>query len=187
MKRLIRKSEFFDAFLGKNNYDYCEIFINPTSNEIKSIKNNDYTDGSIRGIIDNSGDIYIWPGEVLHYQINDLNNESLGAQGHINVETGIHFALDAEGNWVFDGNGQFDNNFYKFANELQKYRNIFSKFGDINADVYLYINGPDGDSLPFSVKFDTIIKDMNQYFTENGMLRFIRNDYTDIVANKLNL
>ena len=70
--KLVKKSELFNAFKRKNeftdDYDYEEIFKNPNSIEIKSIKNEN--NGNIRGVILDNGDIYIWNGYILHPSIN---------------------------------------------------------------------------------------------------------------------
>jgi len=71
MKRLVKKSEIYDAF--EQNEKYIEIFKNPTDNEIEIVKSND-PNGCIRGVIDSSNTIYIWPAEYGHYGINKKTN-----------------------------------------------------------------------------------------------------------------
>lgn len=79
MKRLIKKSEFFNAF----NYGvkYYEIFKNPTSSEFNIIKK-DYGE-SLRGIVTANGDLYIWSSEVLH-------DKAIGMGG---IPDGVHLNL----------------------------------------------------------------------------------------------
>ena len=67
MKRLIRKAEIYDGFNYKDIY--YEVYKNPTASEIQAVKKAD-TYSSIRGVIDQNGDKYIWIGEMGHYSIN---------------------------------------------------------------------------------------------------------------------
>jgi hypothetical protein len=61
--RLIKKSEIYD---GLNYYsNYYEVYKNPSDKEIGEIRKQSPT-GSIRGLIYDNGDTYIWPGEILH-------------------------------------------------------------------------------------------------------------------------
>ena len=73
MKRLIRKAEIYDGFDYKDIY--YEVYKNPTASEIQAVKKAD-TYSSIRGVIDQNGDKYIWIGEMGHYSINRyINNQ----------------------------------------------------------------------------------------------------------------
>ena len=64
MKRLI-KAEVYDVF---NISESCfEIFKNPNAHEIESLKK---CPGGIRGVIEKSGDKYIWSGNCLHNSVN---------------------------------------------------------------------------------------------------------------------
>ena len=64
MKRLI-KSEIYDAYNWDN--EYIEIFKNPIQEEIDIIKKQH---NSVRGVIDQNGNKYIWNGNIDHLSIN---------------------------------------------------------------------------------------------------------------------
>lgn len=74
MKRLIRKAEIYDGFDYKD--EYYEVYINPTSSEIETVRKAD-TYNSIRGIIDQSNNKYIWIGNIGHASINKYINNPI--------------------------------------------------------------------------------------------------------------
>jgi hypothetical protein len=87
MKRLTKKSEFYDA---SNIYNkYVEFYINPNSTEIKQIydlqKENGYDIPSIRMFINDSGRIYAWDGYILHSVAKDFLKDA---------QNDIHLAIE---------------------------------------------------------------------------------------------
>ena len=68
-KRLI-KSEIYDAFDYSD--DYIEIFKNPTSREVDDTFK---YDGDVRGLLYKDGTVYIWPSNLLHEDIKDINKK----------------------------------------------------------------------------------------------------------------
>ena len=64
MKHLIKKSEFYDAYVDRK--DYIEVFKNPTSKEADEVWNKN---DAIRAFLHPNGDMYCWDGEVLHGEI----------------------------------------------------------------------------------------------------------------------
>ena len=81
-KRLI-KAIIYDSFY--KNEDYFEVFENPVSNEIESLKK----EYSIRGSIDPNGNKYIWYGGIVHSEINNY------LQNKINLKY-FNFTYDGE-------------------------------------------------------------------------------------------
>lgn len=79
MSRL-KKAEIYDGFFPKetdeyknsNRFDdnYYEIFKNPSQKEINDILNHSWYK-SIRGVIDQNGNMYIWDGSFSHFEINN--------------------------------------------------------------------------------------------------------------------
>jgi hypothetical protein len=64
MKHLIKKSEFYDAYVDRK--DYIEVFKNPTSKEADEVWNKS---DAIRAFLHPNGDMYCWDGEVLHGEV----------------------------------------------------------------------------------------------------------------------
>lgn len=129
MKRLIRKSEWYDTIKFKGST--FEIFKNPTSNEIMEIKQlNSYN--SIRGIIIN-GTVYAWNGMLLHINMNNIN---------IDINSGLHFSCEdsnkrgSYGGWTFDTtnlNTSLDN----IYTMIQDSKSILSQMGDLNRQIFI--------------------------------------------------
>lgn len=129
MKRLIRKSEWYDTIKFKGGT--FEIFKNPTSNEIMEIKQlNSYN--SIRGIIIN-GTVYAWNGMLLHINMNNIN---------IDINSGLHFSCEdsnkrgSYGGWTFDTtnlNTSLDN----ICTMIQDSKSILSQMGDLNRQIFI--------------------------------------------------
>ena len=62
MKRLIKKSEFYDGYMkGKS---FIEVYKNPTSKEMNQLSEN-----SIRYFVHSDGTIYAWDADILHEDI----------------------------------------------------------------------------------------------------------------------
>lgn len=96
MKRLIKKSKYYDSF--KVEDITYEIYKDPSISEVAEVKKQDST-GGIRGLINRSGDVYIWAADILH--------DESPIQ-----EYGIHF--DFDGNYVtfnLDGEATKENVF----------------------------------------------------------------------------
>lgn len=91
MKRLVKKSELFDA--GNIYGKYVEVFINPTSKEIKDTFKSDINN-SIRGVIIGN-DMYIWIGNITHDKINGYVDKQFDVYG------GLRFTY-SNSEWYFD-------------------------------------------------------------------------------------
>ncbi|MFW6015135.1 MAG: hypothetical protein ACOCRK_01705 [bacterium] len=119
-KRLIKKSNYYDTF--KYNGNAIEVFINPTSNEIRDVKNsNDFK--SIRGVIYEDGTLIIWSGEVIHDEV----KSDIRVDGSV-----LRFAYESTFSdpWFVDANNSYD--FDELIITLKKYKSVLSKIGDIN-------------------------------------------------------
>ncbi len=89
LRRLIKKSEYYDSYLyNPTHYDFekrdAHIYKNPSKREINEIRNDD-CNNSVRGIISETGDIFAWISEVLHYEMKNAKN----------ISNGIHFVFDS--------------------------------------------------------------------------------------------
>lgn len=126
IKDLRKKSELFDANIV--NEEYIEIFKNPTYKEIEDIKkSNKYN--SIRGIIDSSGDIYAWRGDILHHQINSkLKNTNLNINEFRFASEKNYWIIDLHGRWTFEEGKQL----------IRQYKDKLSEFGDISFDFNMF-------------------------------------------------
>lgn len=90
MKRLIKKSEFFDAYKDYAN-DYCEVFKNPTAKEYSELRS---LSGDLRGIISNDGTIYAWDAEFLHDEVCKKLNLSMSDLHLVTYDNVIGFYCD---------------------------------------------------------------------------------------------
>ena len=148
MKRLI-KAIFFDGFKNKDkNYD---IFKNPTTTEVNIVKEQD-EDGYIRGLINHSGEVYIWASEVLHNKvpINDY---------------GIHFNFDGDHiEFDFDGEAT-EKNIYQ---SLQNSKLQLNKIGIDNSTNCSFGNDGSNDEI------EEIMEDFYKIHTYGDVLIFIK-------------
>jgi hypothetical protein len=94
MKRLIKKSEFYNATKLSNNT--VEIFKNPSSSEILEIKK---MDGDIRGLWYYDGTVYAWESKYLHDDLINIFKDLDFNQPHFFTEGAdwIRFHLDEKG------------------------------------------------------------------------------------------
>jgi len=129
MKRLIRKSELYDAFNIDNsddlfediNFDgYNEVFKNPTAKEIQSLK--EASNNTIRGMIYSNGDMYIWNGYILHDFINNYTNQKL----NINE---FRFSYDPS-LWFIDAHNKYT--LKELLQLIESYKSKLSQIGDLN-------------------------------------------------------
>lgn len=151
MKRLIRKSEWYDTIKFKGST--FEIFKNPTSNEIMEIKQlNSYN--SIRGIIIN-GTVYAWNGMLLHINMNNIN---------IDINSGLHFSCEdsnkrgSYGGWTFDTtnlNTSLDN----IYTMIQDSKSILSQMGDLNRQIFI---GKTSDNFGYNYEDEDEDEDLEQ-------------------------
>lgn len=79
-----REEHLYDGLIVNNKY--VEVFINPTSYEIKQVKKSDEYN-SLRGLIYNDGTIFIWPSAVLHFEINKYLKQKIDT-------TQLNFSID---------------------------------------------------------------------------------------------
>jgi len=97
MKRLIKKSEIYDGFNYGNNY--FEVYKNPTNQEIEEVRKSD-SRNDIRGVVYDDGTMYIWPGAIVHSNIN------MKIQNTISVNDTLRFSYE-NNNWMFDAHDNF--------------------------------------------------------------------------------
>ncbi|MFW6015136.1 MAG: hypothetical protein ACOCRK_01710 [bacterium] len=152
MKRLIRKSEFYEGFYDYSK-EYCEIFINPTSDEINVIKNNNKYK-SLRGVIYSDGTILIWPGTVLHDDVDGYTEK------HINVDDdSFRFACEEGRGWIIDGHGEFTGK--ELAEKIKEYEQILKKMGNMDEMFHLW-NMKDFEHI--IVSFNFIDDDIERHY-----------------------
>lgn len=141
---IFKNAEFDGGF--KKDYNYYEVYKNPTSSEIEEIKNNSKYN-AIRGVIYDDGTVYAWDGDICHIYINKF------FKSHpININT-FRFCYENE-KWLIDLDGMMSvENAYE---KIYNYRNILSQFGDINAKFQLVD--------PYDVFL------LEDYITDNGLV-----------------
>lgn len=130
MKRLVKKSEIYDGFNYRN--EYFEVYKNPSLNEIETIKKSD-SNNSVRGVIDSNNNVYIWPAEVDHYNINK----------YVSVPVN-HFRFSYEKSyWIFDLTGLGGNLTTDETIEIIKNnKDILQQIGDMNIQFDIVASGP---------------------------------------------
>lgn len=130
-KRLIKKGEWVDSIPFCNStlssddtlpdYEEIPIFKNPSNKEIAEVKNNSNNHyKSLRGVIYPDGTVYIWDGRVLHDLIANT----------IDITNSFRFAIESDGVWIFDGNGERTVDETKQLIDI--YYNILSRFGTLD-------------------------------------------------------
>jgi len=124
--RLIKKKIISEIYDGFNKDDkYVEIFKNPSSNEVESSLKGDR---GVRGLLYQNGDIYIWPAEIYHNQIN----------GNILDLNQIHFYTDGKKYIRFHRDGEIID-IEDLINRVNISRNILENIIDSNsAKVNIY-------------------------------------------------
>lgn len=128
MKRLIRKAEIYDGF--KYDTEYCEVYKNPTPKEIEDLKKQ--CNGIIRGVISKNNNLYIWPGFVIHLEINS----------HISSDVPLdyfRFAYDNNGEWYCHLK-HINITFEECQNVVKNNLNGLSQIGDANLPFELYLS-----------------------------------------------
>ncbi|MFW6009533.1 MAG: hypothetical protein ACOCP8_09755 [archaeon] len=122
---LYTKGEFYSG--GKSPAgSFIEIFVNPTSNEIKDVKKN--SSDSIRGVI-NNGEMYIWPAGILHYQINDV----IKKEGKIINIDNFRFAYNPNNGWTLECQNIYTSE--QVLEWFKKYNDLLSKIGDTSQTI----------------------------------------------------
>lgn len=145
MKRLIKKSDFFDS--RDPGGDFIEVFKNPVNAEVDKVRNsNSYK--SLNGLIAPNNDIYIWRGDIVWDQLNI---------GTINTNNGVQFSFFPD--WIFNANYQFD--FLTLYNILQSKKSVLSVIGDVTKSISI-INTTDIETNG-SYLFDNWTA-MNEYY-----------------------
>ena len=119
MKRLI-KSELFDIVEDNDSNDKYDIYMNPTANELKSIKNN------VAMVIENDGTIYAWSGDLGLTGVNSFLNEHSK-----NIDTtGILSFVFKNETFNIKGNNleNIIKNVFKYKDTLSQIKNLESSF-----------------------------------------------------------
>lgn len=139
MKRLIKKSKIYTGI--KYEGEYVEVYINPTDEEIqRTMSNGRYH--SIRGIIDGSGQMIIWPGRILHADIGYRND------GAVDISQ-FRFAYDpTDKEWLTDAHEKYT--VEETLQLYQQYQSQLSRIGNIN-DVICIWYAKDKRDYPESV------------------------------------
>lgn len=148
MKRLVRNGKLISSF--NHNGNYYEIISNPTKEEINDIKKEDQYD-SVRGIIYDDGYIIIWPGSILHGEINRFIDSP------INMNNCLNFAC-YRNSWTIDGHGQY-RNFIELAKKIISHKDILNNIGNISNEFNLYLDTAYNDRI-VGLKIDTMINDI---------------------------
>jgi Zn finger protein HypA/HybF involved in hydrogenase expression len=143
-----KKAELLTGFFeGMDNENYLEVYKNPTSREIAdTIKQDEYK--SIRGVICNDGTIYCWPGMILHDQLNNY----LDIAGVIPVNDVLRFSFD--GTWIIDLHNKFTKE--QGLELIRKNESILSKFGNVQADYFIYNSSDVSNSRFLDLSYDDI-------------------------------
>ena len=121
MKRLIKQCEIIS---GTNDYGkYMELFINPTYREIDIVFDESQY-GSVRGLIYDDGTTYIWPGDILH---NNVNNAFRGANLDINqfrfsYDNGLQ--IDLHQKWTYEKGKEILDQHMDFIRDITTTNNI---------------------------------------------------------------
>ena len=116
LKRLI-KATIYDNF--NINENCFEVFKNPNSHEIESLKK---CPGGVRGVIDKSGDKYIWNGNFLHNSINNYIKHKIDLDY-------FTFASDSS-MWYSHLRGKM--NYEECKQIIKDNLDFFSQIGDLN-------------------------------------------------------
>lgn len=129
MKRLIKKAKYYTT--GETNELLLEVFIDPTSKEIKDVKVTSEL-GSVRGVIVD-GNTYIWRGDILH---NDIN-KYLPRDKQIDINQ-FRFAYEDDYGWTIDTHG---GSWQESIDLISKNLSKLNKIDDINEPFHIF-NGP---------------------------------------------
>lgn len=128
MKRLIKKSEFFDGLQANKNY--YEIYKNPSSTDLNNILNSINEDkfNYIRGIICDSGDMFVWAGGLLHDK----------AISQLNIPDGMHFDIEKD----FSIEIKIpDISLNEFIKKIYPFKTYLNNLGINNqSSIYIYCN-----------------------------------------------
>ena len=155
MKRLIKNSEFFAADELRGIYYEC--FKNPNSSEWQEIEN---LNKGIRGIITNTGNLYIWSASLLHNTAIDFFKTSKG----VNIENGVHFDSSSKNSidlWIITSiDSKYIQEAFKNAESLYGYFSKNTRISYINTTFYKSKKEPMYDEVKtiqdiIDYKFDT--------------------------------
>jgi len=136
-----------------------EVYINPLPNEIEITKKNG--SGSVRGVI-NNGEMYIWPGGILHFQVNKLT--ALNPEKSIDIN-GFRFAYETNNGWLLESQNKFTSD--EILNMFKQNINLLSQIGNINQSIEI-VNSKD--------KANDKYKLLGEQFIVIGMKRLKKNN-----------
>lgn len=169
LKRLIKKSEFIDGFMDYDD-SMISIFENPTASEIETTSSeNGY--GAIRGLIYSDGTEYCWSGSILH------DDKQIKSRLNINE---FRFAFE-EDIWIFDLHLSIS--FFEGMEQIVKYKDILSKYGNINAEINLYYANTNA-SEEFKNVID-IMHELDVEFDSSNLISFKSYNILEKSYNKL--
>jgi hypothetical protein len=121
MKRLIKKSEIYDAI--KNRDEYYEVFKNPTSSEINDIHK---IDSDVRGLLYKDGTMYVWEGDLYHSYVSTKMKKLDFDQ--------YHFFTEGP-NWIRFHVNSNEIDFNEIKNAIKSSSGILSNIVNPNASV----------------------------------------------------
>ena len=124
-KHITKKSNLFDTIKDEDtNTDY-DIYVNPTSTELKSIKDN------CAMVIENDGTIYAWSGDIGLGGINSFLNEHSKNIDPIGI---FSFVFN---NNTFNIKG---NNYEKIIKNISKYESTLSQIHNVKSAYFYFID-----------------------------------------------
>jgi hypothetical protein len=147
LKRLIKKSEFYDGYQIPRYDDIIEVFKNPTSSEIQEIKKAD-GNNSVRGLLYKDGTVYAWQSDYYHDQVKRI------AEGLDFMQ--YHFFTDGD-NWMrIHTNGQDSIKYEELKAAFNTALPIFQNMISSNAKIEL-LKLDISDALFFTTNMSEIL------------------------------
>jgi len=104
-----------------------EVYVNPESDEIEITKKNG--NGSVRGVV-NDGKLYVWPGGILHFQVNKLITLNQGK--NVNID-GFRFAYETNNGWLLEAQNKYISD--EILNMFEQNNSLLSQIGDITQSI----------------------------------------------------
>jgi len=152
-----KEEDIYNAGINQMGKQF-EVYVNPKANEIEITKKNG--SGSIRGVVDN-GELYIWPGGILHFQINNLT--TLNPGNKINIDN-FRFVYETNNGWLLEAQNKYTSN--EVLNMFEQNKNLLSQMGDITQSIEV-VNSKD--------KMNNKYKFLGDQFIVIGRKRLKRN------------
>jgi hypothetical protein len=152
-----KEDDIYNAGMNQMGRQF-EVYVNPDPNEIEITKKNG--SNSVRGVIDNSK-LYVWPGGILHFQINNLCTLNPGK--NINID-GFRFAYETNNGWLLESQNKYTSD--EVLTMFEQNKNLLSQIGDITQSIEV-VNSKD--------KLNNKYKMLGDKFIVIGMKRLKKN------------